>query len=193
VQAAHTLLFKFVAAGEVGAWTLASQNAAIKWYDANEESNTKTAWFLEIESGDVDLLVSESAELQSDLAAQTATFFDAENGTVCKLRFPSRDAAAAFTDTYHNRLFENLAGQGGVEMGKQGDWFFRPAETDAMDWEDTPEVQEAGPSTPRKVKWQDKEAPVDGPAGSTVHSLAMGAGANSFLVQVRILTSVCLC
>lgn len=127
--------------------------------------------------------MSDSAELQSDLASQTATFFDAEHSTVCKLRFPTRDAAAAFTDTYHNRLYENLAGTGGVEVGKQGDWFVKPAETEAMDWEEAPEVAEAAPSTPRK--WQDKEELAGGPAGSTVHSIAMGAGDNSFLVQVR--------
>ena len=88
-----TILYKYlVSGGTGGSWNVASRSAAWRFYDNNDGSSSKTAWFLEIEQGDIDMHVSNPAELQADLQQMTATFFDAETACVCKLRFP--DVAA---------------------------------------------------------------------------------------------------
>ena len=172
------ILYKYLLAGAgEGAWVVASANAIVTWYDSNEGNKSKPVWFLEIDAGSVDLLISEANELQADMAANTATFYDAESACVCKLCFPSHQRCTEFSDEYHRKLFENLQAAGNAELGKPGDWFFKASEEVAMDWdviEDTPE-----PTTPkagmRQVEIVKKER--------VVHALAMGAGANSFMVQ----------
>jgi hypothetical protein len=67
-----TILYKFLVTGNSGVWNVASRAATWRFYDHNEGSSTKTAWFLEIETGDVDKYVSEETEMQTDLEEFTS-------------------------------------------------------------------------------------------------------------------------
>lgn len=154
-----------------------SQNATWKFYNANEDTSRQTCWYLEIESGDVDMLISEAAEMQIDTANRTATFFDAEKMCVCKIILPSNVLCHSFCDEYHNKLYENISTAGEVDLGNASDWFFKPADVEPMDWEAVEEPD--GPQTPRLSK--QKEALND--KASVVTGVAMGAGDNSFLLQ----------
>lgn len=172
------VLLKLNVTSEQKAWTTASLNATWRFYNANEESNRQTCWYLEIVSGDVDMLIAEAAEMQIDTANKSATFFDVENMSVCKILFPSNSSCLSFCDEYHNKLYENLSTGGQVDLGNASDWFFQPADVEPMDWENI-EEPEGPPKTPgparQKEALSDKEAVVTG--------VAMGAGDNSFLLQ----------
>ena len=175
-----TVLLKYLINGDSGTWTICSRNATWRFYDNNEGSSEKTAWFLEIEAGDIDMHVANTAELQTNLDKLTATFYDAETASVCMLRFPDISVCRAFSDSYQNKLYENLSSEGGAELGNAGDWFFRPADVEPMVWEETPDVPPAE-VTKTPTRWSTKEALND--PSMSVHSVAMGAGDNSFLVQ----------
>ena len=172
------MLFKHLLNSDAPTWNIASRNARWSFYDQNEASK-QTAWYLEIASGDIDMFVSEAAEMQVDLAQLTATFFDAETSCVCKLRFPSIAVCRDFCDDYHNKLYENVQSQGDVDLGKAGDIFFQQAGAEPMDWDPTPDEPPEQPKTPKM--WRNAEA-VKSPAHE-VHGVAMGAGDNSFLLQ----------
>lgn len=176
-----TLLYKYGMSASAQQWTLASRNAQWRFYDNNEGSSTKTAWYLEIESGDVDLFVSEEAELQTDLMQLTATFFDAETASVCKLKFPDGESCRSFCDRYFNKLYENLNSNKDLNVGTQGDWWFKPAEAEPMQWDPAPDAPPpaAEPATPKL--WHQKEA-LSTPQ-QDMQGVCMGAGDNSFLVQ----------
>lgn len=171
------VLLKLNVTSDTKAWMTASQNAVWRLYNANEDSSRQTCWYLEIESGDVDMLIAEAAEMQIDTANKSATFFDAENMCVCKIIFPSDALCHSFCDDYHNKLYENISTAGQVDLGNASDWFFQPADVEPMDWENIEEPD--GPQTPRLTK--QKEALND--RGSVVTGVAMGAGENSFLLQ----------
>jgi hypothetical protein len=166
-----------VSGGAPAAWEKSSTNAVWRFYNANEDTARRTAWYLEIESADVDMLASESAELQVDLQQRTATFYDAENKSVCRIIFPDLELCQHFSDEYHNKLYENITTQGDLDLGNATDWFYRPADTEPMDWEETKE--EELPKTPRL--WKDSEETVQDK--QVVKAVAMGAGENSFLIQ----------
>ena len=176
-----TLLYTYAINGSAQQWTLASRNARWRFYDNNEGSSSKTAWFLEIESADVDLWVSEEAEMQTDLSELTATFFDAENAVVCKLKFPDGGSCRDFCDRYFNKLYENLSSNRELNVGNQGDWWFKPVNDEAMEWDATPDQPPpaAQPATPKL--WRQQEA-MTSPQSATM-GVNMGAGENSFLVQ----------
>jgi hypothetical protein len=175
-----TILFKYLIAGNSGTWNVSSLNASWRFYDHNAGSSNKTAWFLEIEAADIDVLVSDTAEMQTDLEALTATFYDPETACVCKLKFPTIDVCRDFCDVYQNKLYENMSSQGVAELGTAGDWFFRPADVEPMDWDPTPDAPPL-PEVATPKRWHETEALND--PSQAVHSVAMGAGDNSFLVQ----------
>jgi hypothetical protein len=170
-----TILYKHLLSG-TPAWNVASKAAKWQFYDHNE-SSAKTAWFLEIEAGDVDMFISESAEMQTDLEKFTATFYDAESAAVCKLQFPDLQVCRAFHDTYQNKLYENMCSNNNIQVeDDKGGWFFQPAEATPMEWDPSPED---GPSTPTNVDFRQTE----GPSQREVVGVTMGAMDNSFLLQ----------
>lgn len=118
--------------------------------------------------------------MQTDLEALTATFYEAETACVCKLKFPTIDICREFCDAYQNKLYENLSSQSGAELGTAGDWFFRPADVEPMDWDPTPDAPPL-PEVATPTRWNETEALND--PSQSVRSVAMGAGGNSFLVQ----------
>lgn len=172
------VLFKLNVARPEAGWQKTSTNASHKFYNANEDTARQTRWYLEIESGDVDMLVEEAVEMQIDREAKKATFYDAENQCVCSIVFPTIELSYEFSDQYHNKLFENVSTKGDVDLGNASEWFFKPADVEPMDWEPTEEPMPE-PTTPKlgkqKEALQDKSAVVTG--------VAMGAGDNSFLLQ----------
>jgi hypothetical protein len=184
------VLFKLNVARAEAGWQKASSNAVCKFYNANEDTARQTRWYLEIESADVDMLVEEAAEMQIDTQAKKATFFDAENQCVCSVVFPTIQLCYAFSDEYHNKLFENVSTKGDVDLGNANDWYFKPADTEPMDWEPT---EEPLPEVTTPKLGRQKEALED--KSGIVTGVAMGAGNNSFLIQegkisVSVLPSV---
>lgn len=177
-----TVLYKILINSSAGTWNVASRNATWRFYDQNENSSNKTAWFLEIEAGDIDTLVSESSEMQTDLEALSATFYEPETACVCKLRFPSRAVCTEFCDEYQNKLYENMSSQGHSEIGNAGDWFFRPADAEPMEWDETPDAPPAAeePATPKA--WRQSSA-LNASTPQEVQGMVMGANDNSFVVQ----------
>jgi hypothetical protein len=180
-------LFKLNVVRAEAGWQKAASNAVWKFYNANEDTARQTSWYLEIEGADVDMLVEEAAEMQIDTEAKKATFFDAESQSVCSIVFPTIQLCYAFADEYHNKLFENVSTKGNVDLSNTNDWYFKPADTQPMDWEPSEEPVPEGRTTPPLIK--QKEALED--KSGTVTGVAMGAGKNSFLLQEGKI-SVCL-
>ena len=155
------------------AWEVASRNAAWRFYDSNENSSNKRNWFLEIEAGDIDTHVSLDAGLQTDLDALTATFYEQELAIVCKLRFPSRTACTDFCNQYQMKLCDNM------DVLGAGDWFFRPADAEPMEWDHAPD---AAPALAEPDEWRSSSA-LKANTQQDVQGVVMGANDNSFVVQ----------
>lgn len=100
-------LFKYILAGDSGRWETLSSNAQPRFYDVNQDTGAKHAeWHLEIEAGDIDVCCNDN-DLAYEFAVREKRITFSSGGSIFALKYPSQDAAQAFTEALRDKCFYN--------------------------------------------------------------------------------------